>query len=307
MRINCYIRTMIRLSLIIPTHNRSERLIAALESVIRQDLPAADWECVVVSNNSTDDTVARFGDFAARYPGLNLRLVTEDGPGVSYARNRGIAETSAPLLVFIDDDERINPGFLRAYADFFDAHPDAVVAGGRIIAEYVTGRPAWLSKYTEMPIANPMDFGDAVRPFPAGRVPGGGNMAFRRSAALRYGGFDPSLGRVGRMLIGGEENDFFERLMRGGETCWYVPGAVMWHIIPPEKLTESYFRRLCYNVGVSQRLRAGMYRRYPKTLLFESLKWGATLLLSLTMAPRKSLWLIRMRYEISRGLLSDPQ
>ena len=298
---------MIRLSLIIPTHNRSERLIAALESVIRQDLPAADWECVVVSNNSTDDTVARFGDFAARYPGLNLRLVTEDGPGVSYARNRGIAETSAPLLVFIDDDERINPGFLRAYADFFDAHPEAVVAGGRIIAEYVTGRPAWLSKYTEMPIANPMDFGDAVRPFPAGRVPGGGNMAFRRSAALRYGGFDPSLGRVGRMLIGGEENDFFERLMRGGETCWYVPGAVMWHIIPPEKLTESYFRRLCYNVGVSQRLRAGMYRRYPKTLLFESLKWGATLLLSLTMPPRKSLWLIRMRYEISRGLLSDPQ
>ena len=298
---------MIRLSLIIPTHNRSERLIAALESVIRQDLPAADWECVVVSNNSTDDTVARFGDFAARYPGLNLRLVTEDGPGVSYARNRGIAETSAPLLVFIDDDERINPGFLRAYADFFDAHPDAVVAGGRIIAEYVTGRPAWLSKYTEMPIANPMDFGDAVRPFPAGRAPGGGNMAFRRSAALRYGGFDPSLGRVGRMLIGGEENDFFERLMRGGETCWYVPGAVMWHIIPPEKLTESYFRRLCYNVGVSQRLRAGMYRRYPKTLLFESLKWGATLLLSLTMPPRKSLWLIRMRYEISRGLLSDPQ
>ena len=298
---------MIRLSLIIPTHNRSERLIAALESVIRQDLPAADWECVVVSNNSTDDTVARFGDFAARYPGLNLRLVTEDGPGVSYARNRGIAETSAPLLVFIDDDERINPGFLRAYADFFDAHPDAVVAGGRIIAEYVTGRPAWLSKYTEMPIANPMDFGDAVRPFPAGCVPGGGNMAFRRSAALRYGGFDPSLGRVGRMLIGGEENDFFERLMRGGETCWYVPGAVMWHIIPPEKLTESYFRRLCYNVGVSQRLRAGMYRRYPKTLLFESLKWGATLLLSLTMPPRKSLWLIRMRYEISRGLLSDPQ
>ena len=298
---------MIRLSLIIPTHNRSERLIAALESVIRQDLPAADWECVVVSNNSTDDTVARFGDFAARYPGLNLRLVTEDGPGVSYARNRGIAETSAPLLVFIDDDERINPGFLRAYADFFDAHPDAVVAGGRIIAEYVTGRPAWLSKYTEMPIANPMDFGDAVRPFPAGRVPGGGNMAFRRSAALRYGGFDPSLGRVGRMLIGGEENDFFERLMRGGETCWYVPGAVMWHIIPPEKLTESYFRRLCYNVGVSQRLRAGMYRRYPKTRLFECLKWGATLLLSLTMPPRKSLWLIRMRYEISRGLLSDPQ
>lgn len=59
------------------------------------------------------------------------------------------------------------------------------------------------------------------------------------------------------MLIGGEENDFFERMMRGGETCWYVPDAVMWHIIPPGKLTEDYFRRLCYNVGVSQRLAGG--------------------------------------------------
>ena len=295
---------MIRLSLIIPTHNRSERLIAALESVIRQDLPAADWECVVVSNNSTDDTVARFGDFAARYPGLNLRLVTEDGPGVSYARNRGIAETSAPLLVFIDDDERINPGFLRAYADFFDAHPDAVVAGGRIIAEYPTGRPDWMSKYVEMPIANPMDFGERVRPFPAGRVPGGGNMAFRRAGLAGYGGFDPTLGRVNGELIGGEENDFFERLLLGGETIWYVPGAVMWHIIPPAKLTGAYFRRLSYNVGVSQRLRAEIHRRLPKTFVLEIAKWAATLVLCCTMPPRKSRWLLRMRLEISRGLFT---
>ena len=298
---------MIRLSLVIPTYNRAAPLLAALESVVRQDLPPQEWECVVVNNNSPDDTEARFGAFAAAHPGVTLRMVREESPGVSYARNRGLAEARGGIVVFIDDDERVNEGFLRAYADFFDSHPEAVVAGGRIVAEYPGGRPAWMSKWVEMPIANPMDFGAAVRPFPAGRVPGGGNMAFRRSAALRYGGFDPSLGRVGRMLIGGEENDFFERLMRGGETCWYVPGAVMWHIIPPEKLTESYFRRLCYNVGVSQRLRAGMYCRYPKTLLFECLKWGATLLLSLTMPPRKSLWLIRMRYEISRGLLSDPQ
>lgn len=110
-------------------------------------------------------------------------------------------------------------------------------------------------------------------------------MAFRRSATARYGGFDPSLGRVGGMLIGGEENDFFERMMRGGETCWYVPDAVMWHIIPPGKLTEDYFRRLCYNVGVSQRLRACIYRRYPKAVVLECMKWAATLLLSLTMSP----------------------
>ena len=295
---------MIRISLVIPTHNRAAQLVAALESVVRQDLPRDEWECVVVSNNSTDDTEARFAAFAAAHPGCGLRLVAEEGPGVSYARNRGLREAQAPLVAFIDDDERVNEGFLRAYLEFFETRPGAVVAGGRIVAEYPAGRPAWMSKYVEMPIANPMDFGERVRPFPAGRVPGGGNMAFRRAGLAGYGGFDPTLGRVNGELIGGEENDFFERLLLGGETIWYVPGAVMWHIIPPAKLTGAYFRRLSYNVGVSQRLRAEIHRRLPKTFALEIAKWAATLVLCCTMPPRKSQWLLRMRLEISRGLFT---
>lgn len=293
---------MIRISLVIPTHNRAVPLLAALESVVRQTLPPGEWECLVVDNNSPDDTAERFAAFAAAHPDVNLRMVRETGPGVSCARNRGLAEVAGPIVAFIDDDERVNESFLEAYLAFFDTHPDAVVAGGRIIAEYPEGRPSWMSKWTEMPIANPMDFGDAVRPFPAGRVPGGGNMAFRRAGLARYGGFDPSLGRVNGRLIGGEENDFFERLLRGGETIWYVPGVVMWHIIPPSKLTADYFRRLSYNVGVSQRLRARIHHRMLKTCLLEVVKWGATLCLVFTMSPRRFVWLLRLRLGISRGL-----
>ena len=131
---------MIRISLVIPTHNRAAQLVAALESVVRQDLPRDEWECVVVSNNSTDDTEARFAAFAAAHPGCGLRLVAEEGPGVSYARNRGLREAQAPLVAFIDDDERVNEGFLRAYLEFFETRPGAVVAGGRIVAEYPAGR-----------------------------------------------------------------------------------------------------------------------------------------------------------------------
>ena len=72
---------------------------------------------------------------------------------MSYARNRGLREAQAPLVAFIDDDERVNEGFLRAYLEFFETRPGAVVAGGRIVAEYPAGRPAWMSKYVEMPIA----------------------------------------------------------------------------------------------------------------------------------------------------------
>ncbi len=294
---------MIHISLIIPTHNRASELIAALKSVVAQDLPTEMWECVVVDNASTDDTATRFTAFAQEHPAANLRYVYEAQPGVSYARNRAFAEVYAPLVACIDDDERINEGFLRAYLDFFTAHPDAVAAGGRIIAEYPTGRPRWMSKFVEMPIANPMDFGEMVRPFPAGRVPGGGNMAFRLEGLAQYDGFDPTLGRVGGRLIGGEENDLFERLLTAGLTIWYVPNAVMWHIIPARKLTRDYFRNLCYNVGVSQRLRAQIHHRTAKAFVGEAAKWVATLLLCATMSPCKSLWLIRMRYCISKGLI----
>ena len=293
---------MIRLSLIIPTHNRARQLLVALRSVARQTADPAEWECVVVDNASTDDTAARFEAFAAEHPRLNLRRVYEPEAGVSHARNRGLREAQAAIVASIDDDERVNEEFIAAYLRFFDTHPAATVAGGRIIAEYVTERPRWMSRFTEMPVANPMDFGPDVRPFPRGRVPGGGNMAFRRPTALAYGGFDVTLGRVGRELIGGEENDLFERMLRGGETIWYVPDAVMWHIIPPEKLTEAYFRRLCYNIGRSQRLRAAIHDRRRKARFLEVLKWGATLLLCLTMRPAQARRLLLLRREISRGL-----
>ena len=293
---------MLRLTLLIPTHNRSAELVQALESVARQDLDPALWECVVIDNASTDDTPEAVERFAAAHPTLRLRRVYEPQAGVSHARNRGLHEATTELIASIDDDERINEGFLSAYLRFFDEHPGANVAGGRIIAEYPCGRPRWMSYWPEQAIANPIDCGEAVRPFPARRLPGGGNMAFRRATALRYG-FATELGRVGGRPLGGEENDFFARLRADGETLWYVPQAVMWHIIPPEKLTDERFERLAYHIGLSQRLRAELRGGVTAALVREAAKWVATLLLTCTLRPLQSRYLWRMRRQIARGLL----
>lgn len=290
-----------RLTLLIPTFNRSKELLRALRSVAEQRLDPALWECVVVDNASTDDTAKVVEQFAAEHPALHIRRVYEPTAGVSHARNRGLREAATELIASIDDDERINPDFLAAYLDFFDSHPEANVAGGKIIAEYPTGRPRWMSRWTERPIANPMDYGEEVRPFPKGALPGGGNMAFRREVALSYG-FDTELGRVGGKLIGGEENDFFLRLRESGEELWYVPKAVMWHIIPAEKLTTEYLKRLSYHIGISQRRRALSRHELPKSHLKEVLKWVVTLLLIFALRPRQWIEVVRMRREISRGL-----
>ena len=299
---------MLRLSLIVATYNRSASLIRALESVAQQNAPASEWECIVINNNSSDDTQERFAEFAAAHPDLNMRMVTELRQGLSFARNRGIRESEAEYIAIIDDDERISPDFITSYISLFDSTPDAVAAGGPIVAEYPSGRPRWMSHFTERPVANTMYFGDKVREFPEGRIPGGGNMAMRRSAVRRYGVFDTSLGYVGDSLIGGEESDLFERLRIAEAKYYYVPTAVMYHIIPPEKLTQKYLSRLSYNIGVSQLRRAKFYHRVGRVRVMELVKWVVTILLALwylvTLQWSKAKYLLLMRFNITKGLWS---
>ena len=300
---------MVRLSIVIATYNRSAMLMQTLQSVVEQTAPRQEWECVVVNNNSTDDTAEAFEAFATRYPDYNLRMVLETNQGLSYARNRGIRESEGEYIAIVDDDERIAPEFVVSYINLFDNTPDAVAAGGPIVAEYPTGRPRWMSAFTERPIANTMYFGDEVREFPRGRVPGGGNMALRRSAVRRYGVFDTSLGYVGESLVGGEESDLFERLQIAEAKYYYVPKAVMYHIIPKEKLTTEYLSRLSYNVGVSQLRRARYYHRKGRVRAKECFKWLATLALAvwygITLQWSKAKYLVIMRYNITRGLWSE--
>ena len=152
---------MIRLSLVIATYNRAEQLMVTLGSVAMQNAEAESWECIVVDNNSSDNTRERVEAFKSKHNSLNIRYIFEQNQGLSYARNAGIVASRGDIVAFIDDDERIVSDFVSAYIDLFDQHPDAMAAGGEIIAEYPTGRPRWMSRYTERPIANPMSFGDS--------------------------------------------------------------------------------------------------------------------------------------------------
>lgn len=295
---------MIRLSLVVATYNRAEQLMITLQSVAEQSKNPALWECVVVDNNSGDNTKERVEEFIAEHPKLNIIYHFENKQGLSHARNAGIEKAQGNIIAFIDDDERIVPDFISAYIRLFDTYPTAMAAGGKIIAEYPAGRPRWMSHYTERPIANPMDFGDYIRTFPKGRIPGGGNMAMRREVFNSIGVFNTSLGRTGKSLIGGEESDLFERIAEAGMECYYTPSAVMYHIIPTEKLTDDYFKRLCYNTGVSQLTRAKIHNRIIRLYIGEMIKWCATLLLCLLHRPAQGRYLIKMRMNISKGIFT---
>jgi glycosyltransferase involved in cell wall biosynthesis len=295
---------MIKFSLVIATYNRAEQLMITLRSVAAQTADKAIWECIVVDNNSTDHTRSNIEQFIADNPSLNIKYCLEKQQGLSHARNAGINNALGDIIAFIDDDEHIVPEFIDSYIELFDRNPQAMSAGGKIIAEYPGGRPVWMSKYSEEPIANPMDFGDEIKPFPKGRIPGGGNMAMRKTVFEEIGVFDTTLGRTGKKLSGGEESDLFERIKSKGMECYYVPKAVMYHIIPESKLNRDYFARLAFNNGIGQWTRATLHNHRFRLVCKECCKWIATLLLCLTHKPAQSKYLIIMRWNISKGIIN---
>ena len=242
---------MIPLSIVIATFNRSAYLLRTLESLAGQTLPAQEFEILVVNNNSTDDTPAVFAGFARQHPELRLRMVAEPVQGISYARNRGVAEAKGECIVFIDDDEEAVPDFAKSYRDFFRSRPDCDAAGGAVVPVYEAPLPRWYSHYIEKMITGAMDMGDRVRPFRGSRYPGVGNSGFRRRLFERYGNFNTALGRSGSNPLGGEEKDFFMRMRSQGIRYYFVPGAAIRHITPASKLSEEYFERLTRMIGVS--------------------------------------------------------
>lgn len=300
---------MIRLSIIVATYNRADQIEKCLDSIVAQSCDPKLWEAIVVNNNSKDNTIEVVESFIAQHPAFNIRLVTELRQGLSHARNCGIEASSAPLIAIIDDDEMVVPQYAESYIGFFDAHPEVASAGGAIIAMYEGKKPSWVSHFTEIPIANPIALAGDIRPFSPNKIPGGGNMALRRSAIERHGLFDPELGRRGDSLLGGEESNLFERLRAGGEQVWFVPEAAIYHIISDDKLQRQYLDKLWFNIGVSQRRRARIEGVADwKISIRECGKWCVTILLALgffvTLRPSKGWYLILMRLYISRGILS---
>lgn len=110
------------LAVIIPHYNDVARLERCLAALMVQDLTGT--EVVVVDNGSTEDMTA----VLAAHP--HLRFITESGKGAALARNRGVAETTAPNLAFLDADCVPAADWVAAARHM--AHQTADIFGGRI-------------------------------------------------------------------------------------------------------------------------------------------------------------------------------
>jgi succinoglycan biosynthesis protein ExoM len=129
-------------TVVICTYNRPDMLSRAVASVRAQFLrPGHAAEILVVDNSRDANAEAAVAALAVGY-GLTLRYKSLPRPNVSHARNAGVAEAPSDYVVFLDDDEWVEPGWLDAMIDTAE-RTGADLVFGAVLPVFPDGTPAW--------------------------------------------------------------------------------------------------------------------------------------------------------------------
>jgi GT2 family glycosyltransferase len=236
------------LSVVVCTHNRPDDLEHCLDALARlEDAP----EAIVVDSASSPPCEKLVGSYASLLPGL--QYVREERPGLSRARNRGLALARGEIVAFIDDDTAPHPDWARWIAAPFAADPGIGCVGGACRPVFGEGvRPHWLSDRL-LQFAGVTRFGPEAREArSSAEWPFGANIAFRAAALANEGGFSEALGRVGTTLLSGEESELIESLGRRGWKIWLEPAAIVDHTVHPDRCRSRYYWRRLWWSGVSR-------------------------------------------------------
>jgi GT2 family glycosyltransferase len=232
-------------SIVIPTVGRPDYLEVTLASVVPQ-AKVSGAEVVVVSDGANPETrtaASRQGVAVVALPTLS---------GVNRARNAGIAATRGSLIILLDDDVEVAPGWLEAMLAGAQSNPDHEVFGGPIRPRLEGGGPRACGR--EPPPITAFDLGPADRDI---RHVYGANMAIRRGALQRVGEFPEELS--GR----GDEEEWVRRFTAAGGRLRYLGDAAIEHRRTAGDARLTALMRTAYGHGRESRrddVRAGKAR-----------------------------------------------
>ncbi|MEN9726191.1 MAG: hypothetical protein RL434_557 [Pseudomonadota bacterium] len=239
------------------TYNRAGRL-PGLVRALRAQTCAEPFDLLAVDNNSRDETQAVLAALA-RESGPPLKIVSEVEAGIVPARNRALeAAATYEFLVFLDDDELPQPGFVAAAVDALSGE-EADCAGGPIRVDFSHhARPRWLGDDL-LGFLAAIDHGpqafwleDDSRPLWTS------NVAYRMSFLRRHGlRFDARYNRRGESAQGsggGEDVVMLKRLLAAGARIRYRPDMKVDHAVEPARLKRGYFLRLHHLAGMRKGL-----------------------------------------------------
>ena len=229
-------------SIVVPILNGSATIARQVEALIADR--DSTTEIVLVDNGSTDATpeILRGYEKAHEF----VRVIVEPRRGINYARNAGIAASTAEKILLCDCDDMVQPGWVRVLSAALD---EADLVGGALDRRFADGRPAGSSAHIP----------DHYSEFGWGLTsPWGANCGFRRETWERLGGFDS------RMKLGGDEVDLFLRAQMTGSALVWVPEALVYYTVPDDLARYVILRTRSNSVNLSRTYWFGRLRGWSR-------------------------------------------
>lgn len=222
------------LSVVICSYNRAESLRIAATTVIAQEAgDDFDYELLVIDDHSTDHTRAVVEALAAADPRVRY-VLNNVSKGIAGARNAGVHAARGNWIVFFDDDQLSDPGWLRELLAVARAHDARIVGGARRLdLDDVTLRG--MGPVVRSLLGENLYDGPPVL-MQGKELPTTGNLLISKEVFDRVGDFDLSL-----TLNSGEDAELIGRARAAGFGVWTAPKAVVAHMIPAYRTQENYF------------------------------------------------------------------
>lgn len=239
-------RHLAAVSVIVCTYNGASRLRPTLDSLARCD---ADFpvEVIVVDNNSNDGTssIARQAWDAAGNPDFKFTILHEPQRGQAFARRAGVRAAGGEIIVFCDDDNWLEPNYLKIAAEAMrDVKVGAV--GGQCTPAVEGTVPNFLYSHGGSYALGIQGFETTDVTDNRGYLWGAGLTAHRSDLLSLYDcpGFPALRGRTGLSLTSGDDAEICSGLILLGRRLAYDERLSLTHFIPSHRLTTDYLSRL---------------------------------------------------------------
>lgn len=122
-----------KVSIIIPVYNAQDSVGKCLDSIIKQT--SREWEVVAINDGSSDKSWDVLEKYAKVYPD-RVRIFNQENSGVTKTRERGIQEARGTYVMFIDNDDYIEPDYVETFLrEIESGNYDVVVGGYRRITD----------------------------------------------------------------------------------------------------------------------------------------------------------------------------
>ena len=214
------------LSIVIPTYRREGVLLDTLHALLGLDARASEL-LVVDQTQAHEPQTAR--ELQALHDSGGIRWLRQAHPSIPQAMNAGLRQATQPVVLFLDDDIRPEPGLVSAHVLAHQTHPQTLVAG-RVLQPWDEGRDYSADAHFHFAAEREHWIAEFM----------GGNFSVPRQLALALGGFDENFVRVAYRF----EAEFAYRWRSAGRRIFFEPAACLHHLKAASGGTRTYGEHL---------------------------------------------------------------